>query len=108
MFAVADELVVLQPHGLYGIKEGVYGSVALAGDVFGDVVVANGALKINYYLAVSAVFLKNLVGEKIVWALHIKILGLENIENEEEYEAVSDYFDELLDEAEWEELLGDE
>ena len=34
--------------------------------------------------------------------------GLENIENEEEYEAVSDYSDELLDGAEWGELLGDE
>lgn len=34
--------------------------------------------------------------------------GLENIEDDEEYEAVSDYFDELLDEAEWEELLSDE
>ncbi len=34
--------------------------------------------------------------------------GLENIDNEDEYEAVADCFDELLDEAEWEELLGDE
>lgn len=34
--------------------------------------------------------------------------GLENIEDDEEYEAVSDRFDELLDEEEWEELLGDD
>lgn len=33
---------------------------------------------------------------------------LEDIEDEEEYDAVVDSFDELLDEAEWEELLGDE
>jgi len=30
--------------------------------------------------------------------------SLENIDNDEEYEAVADRFDELLDEAEWEEL----
>lgn len=30
--------------------------------------------------------------------------SLENIEDDEEYEAVSDRFDELLDEAEWEEM----
>lgn len=34
--------------------------------------------------------------------------SLENIENEEEYEAVTDRFDELLDEAEWDALLEDE
>lgn len=34
--------------------------------------------------------------------------SLENIDSEEEYEAVSDRFDELLDEAEWEDLLGDD
>ncbi len=32
---------------------------------------------------------------------------LEDIEDEEEYEAVADRFEELLDEAEWEELLDD-
>lgn len=32
---------------------------------------------------------------------------LGNIDNEEEYEAVADRFEELLDEAEWEELLED-
>ena len=31
--------------------------------------------------------------------------SLENIEDEEEFEAVSDCFDELLDEAEWDALL---
>lgn len=30
--------------------------------------------------------------------------SLENIDNDEEYEAVADRFDELLDEAEWDEL----
>ncbi len=34
--------------------------------------------------------------------------SLENIEDEEEYEAVTDRFDELLDEAEWDALLEDE
>ena len=32
---------------------------------------------------------------------------LEDIEDEEEYEAVADRFEELLDEAEWEELVYD-
>lgn len=31
--------------------------------------------------------------------------SLENIESDEEYEAVIDRFDELLDEAEWDELI---
>ena len=31
--------------------------------------------------------------------------SLENIDNDEEYEAVADRFDELLDEAEWDELV---
>lgn len=30
--------------------------------------------------------------------------SLENIDNDEEYEAVTDRFDELLDEAEWDEM----
>ncbi|EOS21850.1 hypothetical protein C806_03991 [Lachnospiraceae bacterium 3-1] len=34
--------------------------------------------------------------------------SLENIEDEEEYEAVTDRFDELLDEAEWDALLKDD
>lgn len=34
--------------------------------------------------------------------------SLENIEDEEEYEAVSDRFEELLDEAEWDSLLDGE
>lgn len=34
--------------------------------------------------------------------------SLENIEDDEEYEAVSDRFDELLDEAEWDALFEDE
>ena len=34
--------------------------------------------------------------------------SLENIEDEEEFEAVSDCFDELLDEAEWDALLEDD
>lgn len=34
--------------------------------------------------------------------------NLENIEDDEEYEIVSDAFDELLDEQEYDELAGDE
>ena len=34
--------------------------------------------------------------------------SLENIEDEEEFEAVSDCFDKLLDEAEWDALLEDD
>lgn len=34
--------------------------------------------------------------------------SLENIQNDEEYEAVSDRFDELLDEAEYDELAKDD
>lgn len=34
--------------------------------------------------------------------------SLENIEDEDEYEAVADRFDELLDEAEWDALLEDD
>ena len=34
--------------------------------------------------------------------------SIDNIESEEEYEAVADAFDELLDEDEYEELLGDD
>ena len=34
--------------------------------------------------------------------------SLENIDSEEEFEAVAERFDELLDEAEWESLLDDD
>lgn len=34
--------------------------------------------------------------------------SLENIEDDNEYEAVTDRFDELLDEAEWDSLLGED
>lgn len=34
--------------------------------------------------------------------------SLENIEDDDEYEAVADFFDELLDEADYEELYSDE
>lgn len=33
--------------------------------------------------------------------------SLENIENDNEYEAVAEHFEELLDEAEWEEMMED-
>ena len=50
-------------------------------------------------------------GEVFIYRYHEDDDGnpsLENIENDDEYEAVTDRFDELLDEAEWDSLLGDD